>query len=79
MSCWQALETNSRRETLRVGKIRIIEVAPGVFGLGRKSGDMNSQFASPVIGGIMIGGDHARSKLGREMRKKLPQLPRGEL
>jgi hypothetical protein len=61
---WQALVTDYRRETLRMGKVRIIEVASGEFGLGRKNGDMNSQFAGS--GGIVIGGDHARSKLGRE-------------
>jgi hypothetical protein len=50
-------------KTHRVGKVRIIEVAPAVFGLGRKCGDVNSQFACLVIGDIMIGGDydHARS------------------
>jgi hypothetical protein len=69
MRSWQTLETNYRQETLGVGKVRTIEVGPGIFGLGRKSGDMNSQFASSVIGGNMIGGGHARSRLGREMRK----------
>jgi len=72
MRSWHALETSYRRETLRVGMVRIKEVASRVFGsrrLRRKS-RVNSQFAGSVTGGIMIG-DHARPNLGREMRKYL--------